>query len=60
MEHGMHGEKMPTGILRGNVREADDLKDLEVDGCITVGYVFKKRDGKRRTGVVCFKISVSG
>jgi hypothetical protein len=56
----MHGEKMPTGILRGNVREADDLKDLEVDGCITVGYVFKKRDGKRRTGVVCFKISVSG
>jgi hypothetical protein len=42
------------------MKERDDLEDLDVDGRITLRWIFEKWGGAVWTVFICFRIETSG
>ena len=49
-----------TEFWTGNVTEKDNLEDPGVNGRITLKFIFKKWDGRARTGLIWLRIRTGG
>jgi hypothetical protein len=49
-----------TGFRWGDLTERYHLQDLGIDGRIILKWIFKKRNGEARTGLVCLRIGTGG
>jgi hypothetical protein len=56
----MGREKMHTGFLWGNLRDRDNVEDLDFYERIILKWFFKKRDGKAQTVSIGLSIETGG
>jgi len=56
----MNGGKVHTGFGWGNLRERDNLENLDVDGRIILKCIFKKWGVRAWTGLIWFRIRTVG
>ena len=50
---------MRVGVWWGYLSERDDLEDLDVDGKITVKWIFKKWNWEMWTGFIWLRLGTS-
>jgi len=48
------------GAYRGDPREGDHLEDIGVDGRIILKCIFKRWNGKARTGLIWLTVRTGG
>ena len=54
------GHVARTGFCYGDLRERDHLEDLGISSWLKLKWVFKKWNGKARTGLLWLRIGTGG
>ena len=60
MWHVWGTEEVRTGDWRGELRERDNMEDLDVDGKMILKCIFRKWDGQAWTGLIWLRIGTGG
>lgn len=56
----MEKGELHTGLKLGNLKETDNLEDLEVDGRITLNWDLNKQDEISWAGLIWLRVAMSG